>query len=111
MDGTGNLSNTVENIDPEELQAILAGLANDQNTISEATGTLRANLKQVLDDKGWNKVALSMIRKIDAKSETARADMLRTFVPMFDAMMKTKWRAEMNDLIDGAEGDTDPIGD
>lgn len=111
MDGTGQISNAVDQVDAEELSQILDDLAGGQKAISEATNALRAKLKQVLDDKGWNKVALGMIRSIDAKSETARADLLRTFVPMFEVMMDAKWRDEMHDLVDDAGNGAGPDGD
>ena len=98
-----SLSNSEITVDAEELQAILDELTDKQKSITEATGALRSKLQEILDDSGWHKGALATIRKIDAMSETARADFLRTFAPMFAAMMEYGWEAEMQDMLDGAE--------
>lgn len=92
-------SNSEIDIDYGELQEILNELEDKKDTVSEATGALRSRIKAVVDETGWHKGALAKIREIDAMSETARADFLRTFEPMFDAMVSQKWRDEMQDLF------------
>ena len=92
-----------------EFTTILAELNNKATSISEATGTLRSAIKGHLDQKGWHKQALGLVRTIDDMSDTKRADFLRTFLPMFDMMMDRKWRKAMVDLIPDpdAGGDED----
>lgn len=85
--------------DYDDLQRLLDELAGKQTAISEATGSLRSRLKEIIESREWHKGALSMVRKIDAMSETARADFLRTFEPMFDVMVSKKWRDDMSDLF------------
>lgn len=96
------LRNAVDNVEATELNNILDELAGDQKAISEATASLRSNLKSVLKDKGWNKAALAAIRGMHSKSASARADFLRTFDPMYRALLEAKWRDEMHDLVDEA---------
>lgn len=82
-----------------EFNTILDTLAGKMKAISEATGDLRNAIKTVLDQHGWHKGALGMIRSIDAMSKTKRADFLRTFDPMFELMYLSKWKDEAVDLI------------
>lgn len=103
MDGSQMGDNSLDHIDADELQSFLNELGDKQRTVSEATGTLRSRIKSILDEKGWNNAAFAAIRTIENKSETARADFLRTFEPMFDAMMQEKWRDEMRDMLEPDE--------
>lgn len=98
--------NSEIDIDAGELQQLLDELESKQKAVSEANGTLRARIKEILDDTGWHKGALATIRSIANMSETKRADFLRTFEPMFDALMEAGWRQEMRDMLD-AEGEDD----
>ena len=82
-----------------ELQAILDELADKKRSIAELAGEQRARIKAILSEHDWHKTALSDIRKIDAMSETARADFLRTFVPLFEAMYQGVWKGEMRDML------------
>jgi len=101
MDGSVNLSNSQIEVDYDELEQILSSLADKKRTISEASGALRSAIKAVIDDHGWHKGALATIRRIDDMSETARADFLRSFAPLYEAMQEYKWRDELDDLFDG----------
>ena len=94
-------------IDYEDLEQILINLADKAKSVSEANGSLRTAIKGVLDEHGWHKKALGDIRAIERMSETSRADYLRTFEPMFDAMMEHKWRAEQENLLDELEREAD----
>jgi ribosome-binding protein aMBF1 (putative translation factor) len=84
----------------DELQGILDELAGKQKAITEATGSLRSRLAQVLEEHNLNKSALATVRKIENMSLTARNDFLRTFEPLFDVMIEKKWRDEQQDLFD-----------
>ncbi len=98
------LSNSMMEIDGDELLQILHELDGKKQVVSEKNGDLRNAIKQVIEDHGWHKAALAQIRAIAAMSETARADFLRTFEPMFEAMNEMVWRQERLDLLDEMEG-------
>lgn len=89
----------------DELQGVLNELADYKDAVNEANGRLRAAIKAVLDEHGIHKGALATIRQIEGMSETARADYLRSFEPMFDAMLSHRWRDEQANLLDQLEGD------
>lgn len=93
-------------VDYDQLQKDLDVLAQKQKSISEATGDLRAAIKNVLDTRGYHKGALSVIRQIDAMSDAKLADFLRTFEPLFDVMLSKKWRDKaQNDMFDEGDGE------
>ena len=96
-------SNLFVEVDGSELQQILDDLGDKKREVDEANGALRAALKEILEDAGWNKKALQAIRQIDAMSETQRADFLRTFKPMFEALYAHGWAFEVQDLVDQVE--------
>lgn len=87
--------------DPKKLAAQIAGLADDQHAISQATGSLRSHLKAILDQEGYHSNAMATIRKIHGMNKTQRADFMRTFQPMFEAMNAAFWSKDMEDLLDG----------
>lgn len=105
MDGSQPISNSEVLIDYDSLEGILSGLSDKKRSVSEASGALRSAIKEVIEEHGWHKGALATIRKIDDMSETARADFLRSFAPMFAAMSEFKWNDELEDLFGGDEGD------
>lgn len=92
-------------VDIGELEGFLSDLEDQQKSITEATGKLRNTLKGILKDTGWHKGAFSAIRRISVMSETERADFLRTFKPLYEAMMEHGWADEMNDLVDQIQGE------
>ena len=96
-------SNLFISVEASEVQAILDDLADKRREVDEANGALRARLAEILEDAGWNKKALQVIRQIDAMSETQRADFLRTFKPMFEALYAHGWVAEVQDLVSELE--------
>lgn len=87
-------------VDYKDLQAYLDELKDKAHGVAEATSSLRTRIKSIIEEKGYHKGALGMIRQIENMSQTARADFLRTFEPMFDAMVENKWRAESDDMLD-----------
>ena len=89
--------------DGKELQKEINELSDMKSSVSEATGELRSKIKSILDNKGYHSKALAIIRELDAMSETKRADVLRTFSPMFEAMLELKWRKESEDMLDDVE--------
>jgi hypothetical protein len=86
-------------VTPDEFMKILDNIAGKAAVMGEANGELRSAIKSTLDNYGWHKGALAMIRTIEAMSPTKRADFLRTFDPMFELMYLKKWRDEGRDLI------------
>lgn len=97
MSDNDSQSNVV--VDYDQLQGYLDELAGKQKNISSATGDLRAALKRIIEDEGFHKAAIAQIRKIENMSDTGRADFLRTFIPMFQAMLDGKWLQEKEDLL------------
>jgi len=89
-------------VDYDELAGFLAELEDKGTAISEANGRLRSRLKEIIENRNWNKKALSVIREIDKMSQTGRADFLRTFEPMFEEMYSNKWADEVSDMLDGS---------
>lgn len=89
----------------DDLQAILDRLADKKDAVSEATGRLRSEIKEVIETRGFHKGALAVIRKIEDMSETARADFLRTFDPLFEVMYLGKWKEESANLLDQMDGE------
>lgn len=87
-------------VDGKELMAEIVELQDMKTTIGEATGSLRSHLKGILDKKGYHSKALAICRDIDAMSETKRADVMRTLIPMMAAMREQKWDAEIKDMLD-----------
>lgn len=98
----GELTNEFS-VKGQELEDFLSELSNMQKTISEATGDIRSRIKVILDQQGYHKKALAVVRSINAMSETQRADFLRTFIPMMEAMRDLKWDAEGADMIGGLD--------
>lgn len=97
-------------IDYVDLRALLDEVGNTAKAVTEANGRHRSKIKEILEDREWNKTAFGDLRKIDNMSETARADYLRTFVPLLEVMREAKWDAEGEDLLSGL-GDDDESED
>ena len=97
------MSNEFE-VDTDALIGHLSDLAQSKKSISEKSGELSKQLERINETEGYEAQAMAMIRKIDAMSETKRADCLRTFVPMFEGMLLAKWRDE--DMLDALDGET-----
>ena len=98
--------NTEFKVAPKKLQKHLDHLTDKKKAIGEATGDLRAALKRILETEGYHKNAMKMIREIDAMSETAMRDFMRTFKPMFEAMYSEFWEAYLKeDLLAGMDSE------
>lgn len=89
-------------VDLKEDLRVLTDLMKD---VGESTGTLRSNLKHILETRGYHKKAMAIIRDIDAMSETGRADVLRTLLPMMSAMNEGKWADEGKDMLGDLDGE------
>ena len=86
-------------VDPVELQADLNKLKELKKASSEKSGDLGAHKTALVDRQGYHKAALDMCLKIDTMSETNQADFLRTFRPMFAAMLPTWEHVDMLDEL------------
>lgn len=94
-------------ISHEELREILDGTKDTQRAVSEANGKHRQGIKTVIEERDWHAKAFGDIRKIDAMSETERADYLRTFKPLFAAMMDAEWEEQLQDLLSDVDDQSD----
>ena len=92
-----------------DLKTDLDLLSDLKKTVGEHNGELRSNLKHILETRGYHKKAMAIIRDIDAMSETERADVLRTLLPMMDAMNDGKWSGEGTDMLDAIDGETQSV--
>jgi len=90
-------------VDPQALISAVKRLDDLKEMVGEATGELRSELKHFLEVGGYNKKAMQIIRDIDAMSSTKKSDVLRTFIPMLDAMREHKWDAEIKDMLSELE--------
>lgn len=86
-------------VDLDTLLADLKLLDSKKDEVSSATGDLRAELKRIQDDRGYHKTALAMIRQLNDMPDSKLADVLRTFVPMFE-LMQTQWNSRIQDMLD-----------
>lgn len=89
----------------EEFVALFDEIDGKKKAVDEANGSLRSLIKAKLEAKKWNKTGLAMIRQLKAMSPTQRADVIRTFKPMFELMMDRSWRSELDDLASGGDED------
>lgn len=96
-----SIPNDTPIINYDDLNNDIDELSGMAKAVSEANGALRSRLNTILETRGYNKKALAIMRQIDGMSETGRADFLRTFEPMLEAMLECKWRAAMADMLEG----------
>lgn len=89
----------------DEMAEALDRLSTLKQAVNERNGELRNAIKEIIENFGIHKQALAVIRQIDDMSETKRADFLRSFRPMFDAMDLHKWEEEGRNLLDQLEGE------
>ncbi|WP_412506189.1 hypothetical protein [Roseovarius sp. SYSU LYC5161] len=85
-----------------ELSALLTDLAEIDEIkaeVSSANGDLRSTVKRILQDRGYHKGALAKIRAINDMPTSKKADFLRTFLPMLEAI-RPKWEEEVRDMLD-----------
>jgi len=101
-DDAGVGDNSGLEVDYGDLQTILDELAGKKKSVDEAVGSIRNRIGEIVKAETFHKGAFADIRKIDAMSDTGRADYLRTFEALFDVMMERKWRQKVRDLLDAA---------
>lgn len=93
-----------------DLREILDGVNSTGKEVTEANGAHRSGIKQILEDREWNKTAFADIRKIDNMSETKRADYLRTLQPLLQIMLDAKWSSELDDLLSQLDSENEGDG-
>lgn len=86
-------------------------LSNLQKAIKEMTGKKGSRVKTILEVEDWNRKGMSDIITIMNMSESARADFLRTFHPLFMILYKEEWESEMHDLLTQLEKESNPEAD
>ena len=90
------------------LEQLLSDIANAEDTaqtISEATGVHRSNIKGILDDRGYHKKAFAVFRAMHAMSDEKFADYWRTFKACVDAY-DLEAESRIQDLLDRKGEDT-----
>jgi hypothetical protein len=102
-DGSTYPKNTAEfQVDLDKLLRELGQIDGKKDEVSSATGDLRSTIKNILDNSGYHKAALAMIRQIHDMPATKKADCLRTFRPMFEVLLPV-WEQEVQDMLDKAD--------
>lgn len=104
-DGAAGLGHNLPEIEYDDLRELLDALSDKKRSVDESNGKLRAALKGIIDDRGFHAGGFATIRKIDAMSETERADFLRTFNALYTAMKAGKWDQESSDLLSATEAE------
>lgn len=94
----------------EDLLADLNSAEDSQNTVSEATGAHRSNLKAIIENRGYHKGAFADFRKIHSMSDTALADYWRTFRPLLD-VYEPEINSRIQDMVDKANTETADMED
>ena len=94
-----------------DLRSILDEVSSTGKEVTEANGAHRSGIKQILEDREWNKTAFADIRKIDNMSETKRADYLRTLQPLLQIMLDAKWAGELDDLLSQLDAENEDGGE
>lgn len=90
-------------VDETQLRNDLLMLKGKKDQVSSAAGEHRSAVDSVLEERGYHKDALNMIRKIDDMPVTKKADVLRSLEPMFKMALEVFWRAEIQDMLDGMD--------
>jgi hypothetical protein len=83
----------------EELIADIASAEDTAQSISEANGVHRSNVKGILDERGYHKKAFADFRAMHAMSDEKFADYWRTFKACVDAY-EPEAESRIQDLLD-----------
>lgn len=89
----------------EQLLADIASAEDTAQTVSEANGEHRSNIKGILDDRGYHKKAFADFRAMHAMSDEKFADYWRTFKACVDAY-EAEAESRIHDLLDRKSEDT-----
>lgn len=88
-------------VTPRQLRTDLNKLQKSKREQSSYTGKLRTDIKEVQEKRGYHPKALATIRQLDDMPAKERADVLRTLLPMLEAV-KPQWDEETADMLDKA---------
>jgi hypothetical protein len=91
------------------LEQLLADITNAEDTaqsVSEANGEHRANIKGILEERGYHKKAFADFRAMHAMSDEKFADYWRTFKACVDAY-EGEAESRIQDLLDRKDAETD----
>ena len=83
----------------EDLLRDIASADDTAQTISEANGEHRSNIKGILDERGYHKKAFADFRAMHAMSDEKFADYWRTMSPCYEAY-KIEAESRISDLLD-----------
>ena len=89
----------------EDLLADIASADDTALTIAEANGEHRANIKGILEERGYHKKAFADFRAMHAMSDEKFADYWRTFKACVDAY-EHEAETRIQDLLDRKGEDT-----
>lgn len=90
----------------EQLLADIASADDTAQTVSEANGVHRSNVKGILDERGYHKKAFADFRAMHAMSDEKFADYWRTFKACVDAY-EAEAESRIQDLLDRKGEETD----
>jgi len=83
----------------EELLQDITTAEDTAQTISEANGEHRSNIKGILDERGYHKKAFADFRAMHAMSDEKFADYWRTMSACYEAY-KIEAESRISDLLD-----------
>jgi hypothetical protein len=89
----------------EQLLADINDASDTAQTIAEANGEHRANIKGILEERGYHKKAFADFRAMHAMSDEKFADYWRTFKACVDAY-DVEAESRIQDLLDRKGEDT-----
>ena len=94
-----NQNNNSFSITLDQLLSDIASAEDTAQTISEANGEHRSNIKGILNDRGYHKKAFADFRAMHAMSDEKFADYWRTFKACVDAY-EAEAESRIQDLLD-----------
>lgn len=89
----------------EQLLADIASAEDTAQTVAEANGDHRSNLKGILDERGYHKKAFADFRAMHAMSDEKFADYWRTMSACYEAY-KEEAESRIQDLLDRKSDET-----
>ena len=90
----------------EQLLADIASASDTGQTVAEANGEHRSNIKSILDERGYHKKAFADFRAMHAMSDEKFADYWRTFKACVDAY-EAEAESRIQDLLDRKASEND----
>lgn len=95
-------------IDAQKLRAELDRIHGKKQSSGESSSALAQQRKMAAEGLGCQKDALSLIERIDGFSDDKLADFMRSFEPMFEAMLP-QWQDRILDMVDKAEAEAEQM--